>query len=234
MKNCIRFNCKMAMALFSLVLFSFGCSKDDNNPSNQKVEDIDGNEYEAKKMCDGKFWMLKNLNVTRFKNGDLIERRDRTNWGSDEPYYAIYENQDAFADVYGRLYNWDAVNDIRGLAPEGWRIATAIDWQELIDCLGDESEVGGKLKEAGYDHWVIPNEGATDEVGFKALPGALMTYSPFSNEYEVGYDGHWWTSTEDGLGSVWASSIVMTHESAEIFMGSTHKSQGFSVRCVRN
>ena len=48
--------------------------------------------------------------------------------------------------TYGKLYNWYAVNDPRGLAPAGWHVASDAEWTELTNCLGGESEAGGKMK----------------------------------------------------------------------------------------
>jgi uncharacterized protein (TIGR02145 family) len=71
----------------------------------------------------------------------------------------------------GLLYNMAAVNDYRQIAPEGFRVASITEIDELITYLGGESVAGGKLK--AVDGWTAPNTGATDEKGFTALPGGL-------------------------------------------------------------
>ena len=76
--------------------------------------------------------------------------------------------------LHGRLYNWYAVSDPRGLAPEGWHVPTDVEWQTLIDFAGGESVAGGKLKETGFVHWNSPNSGATNEVGFNALGSGYL------------------------------------------------------------
>jgi hypothetical protein len=65
--------------------------------------------------------MVENLKTTHFRNGDSIP--DYTNY--DEwinlitSAYCNYDNDDSIAAIYGHLYNWYAVNDIRGICPYG-------------------------------------------------------------------------------------------------------------------
>ncbi len=66
---------------------------------------------------------------------------------------------------YGRLYNWYAVNDPRGLAPVGWHVATDSEWTRLTESLGGDESAGGALK--ATELWTEPNEGATDAIGFR-------------------------------------------------------------------
>ncbi|MDB4584664.1 fibrobacter succinogenes major paralogous domain-containing protein [Draconibacterium sp.] len=74
----------------------------------------------------------------------------------------------------GLLYNMAAVNDYRQIAPEGYRVASIAEIDELITYLGGESLAGGKLK--AVDAWTAPNTGATNETGFTALPGGYRDY----------------------------------------------------------
>ena len=76
--------------------------------------------------------------------------------------------------LHGRLYNWYAITDIRGLAPEGWHVPTFEEFITLRDFVGGESVAGGKLKETGFVHWNSPNSGATNEVGFNALGSGYL------------------------------------------------------------
>ena len=85
--------------------------------------------------------------------------------------YAVYDDDPVNAETYGNLYNWYAVDDERGVCPEGFHVPTDDDNMNLIFHLGGETVAGGKLKETGLEHWNSPNEGATNESGFTALAG---------------------------------------------------------------
>ena len=69
-------------------------------------------------------WMKKNLDVSRYRNGDVIpEVADLSTWVNlTTGAWCYYENKSDNGTTYGKLYNWYAVNDPRGLAPAGWHI----------------------------------------------------------------------------------------------------------------
>ena len=120
-------------------------------------------------------WMTKNLNVDKFRNGDPIpEAKTYEEWTeateNREPAWCYYDNNPDNGDRYGKLYNWYAVHDPRGLAPEGWKIPSDDDWSRLTDFLGGKGVAGAKMKskpktkiryveEGGYDEtkWVTCN-----------------------------------------------------------------------------
>jgi uncharacterized protein (TIGR02145 family) len=141
-------------------------------------------------------WMLRNLDVITYRNGDSIPQvTDPTQWsGLTTGAWCWYNNDSANGAVYGKLYNWYAVNDSRGLAPAGYHIPTASEWQTLTNALGGLSLAGGDLKEAGTTHWSDPNTGATNNSGFTGLPGGNRGAfnGTFSNINNIGY---WWTSS---------------------------------------
>lgn len=103
-------------------------------------------------------WMLQNLNVTHFKNGDAIPQattNEAWNLAANEgkPAWCYYNNISDQEMYYGKLYNWFAVNDPRGLSPEGWHVANENDWKILISTYGD-SIAGGALKiDNGWMDW---------------------------------------------------------------------------------
>ena len=102
---------------------------------------------------------------------EILFQQD-TDWANlSTGAYALYNDDTTNFDIYGYLYNWYAVGDNRNIAPEGWHVSTDDEWQTLIDLVDGNSVAGGKLKEAGTDHWNSPNTGATNEMGFTALPG---------------------------------------------------------------
>jgi uncharacterized protein (TIGR02145 family) len=120
--------------------------------------------------------MAVNLDVDHFRNGDRIpEAKTKEEWKyageRGLPAWCYYDNDPANGRVYGKLYNIYAVNDPRGLAPEGWHMTSDREWDVLMDYLFGTEVAGGKLKETGTTHWQSPNHGATNESSFSALPG---------------------------------------------------------------
>ena len=109
------------------------------------VRDNEGNVYETIVMCDGKQWTTSFLNVSKFNNGDPIYNAVSNGEWTDRSSSAwcYYENQDY---GIGKLYNWWVVEDSRGIAPEGWHIATEEDWASIAECLGGVSIAGKKVK----------------------------------------------------------------------------------------
>lgn len=99
------------------------------------IKDIDGNKYNTMKI--GKqVWTLQNLNVEHYRNGDLIPKIKDVNklQESTEGAWCHFWNDKEKDEIFGKLYNWYAVNDSRGLAPEGWHIPDDKDWLEFIKC----------------------------------------------------------------------------------------------------
>jgi len=195
------------------------------------VLDIDGNVYNSIEIGD-QIWMIENLKVTHYRNGDPIPNvTDSTTWaGLSSGAYSSYNNNESFVETYGRIYNWFATSDSRGIAPEGWHVATDEDWQNLISYLGGNSDAAGKVKEEGTEHWNSPNEGATNETGFNALPAGYRDYGgSFTGMGNVTY---FWTSSNYSPLNAWAYHIH--YDSAELFRDWSHKALGFSVRCVKD
>lgn len=96
--------------------------------------------------------MEKNLDVARYRNGDRITKvNDTSTWNNlTTGAYCYFDNDSSrYAAIYGKLYNWYAVNDPRGLAPTGWHIPVIEEWTALLTCLTDTSAVGSALKETG-------------------------------------------------------------------------------------
>jgi hypothetical protein len=122
----------------TLFLFLFSCKEKKGKPvvqSNQNTSsfstiksgtliDSEGNSYNTVVMCDGKEWMTENLSVSFYRNGDTIPYvEDPVAWSNlTTGAWTYYNNDYQYGRVFGKLYNWYAVNDSRGLAPEGWRI----------------------------------------------------------------------------------------------------------------
>ena len=196
------------------------------------VTDIDGNVYQTITIGD-QVWMLENLKVTHYRNGDPIPNvTDDGTWaGLTTGAYCEYYN-DNFEDVatYGRLYNWFAVADSRNIAPEGWHVPTDAEWQTLVDYLGGDDVAGGKLKETGTTHWLSPDTGATNESGFSGLPVGNRNFGGLFDDKR--YYAYFWSSTEYDGSSAWHRDLHYDYSlSCRIHY---NKRYGFSVRCVRD
>ncbi|MEI6090297.1 MAG: FISUMP domain-containing protein [bacterium] len=184
-------------------------------------------------------WLGCNLDVDTYRDGTPIpEVTNRDEWVKlTTGAWCYYENDPAMGAIYGKLYNWYAVNDPRGLAPEGWHIPTDAEWTELSDCLGGEKVAGGKLKSTGTNEigdglWSSPNEGATNESGFSGLPGGFRFGTDYTIFAEMGAMGLWWSSDEVTITNAWVR--VLNAYDTYLIKSQDKKSAGYSVRCVKN
>jgi uncharacterized protein (TIGR02145 family) len=187
-------------------------------------------------------WSTKNLDVARYRNGDAIPQvTDPAQWSNlTTGAWCWYNNDSAtYAATYGRLYNWYAVNDPRGLAPQGWRIPTEGDWNRLakfIDPGADttcryciqSSSAGGAMKST--TGWNAPNTGATNSSGFAGLPGGYR-YDDGAFDY-VGIFGVWWSAGEFDASFAWLR--YLDYDGANVYRTNFNKAGGFSVRVVRD
>ncbi|MGB4849267.1 MAG: fibrobacter succinogenes major paralogous domain-containing protein [Saprospiraceae bacterium] len=178
-------------------------------------------------ICD-----VKNLNVDRYRNGDPIPKVSNNSvWDTLTTGAYCYFNNDSatYAATYGKLYNWFALNDPRGLAPEGWHIPSDDEWTAIATCLGGGAIAGGPMKEAGYAHWSPPNAGATNSSGFTGLPGNNRSGSGgFITPFLQGY---WWSSTPTGSAAYYRD---LNYFNDDLHSGTLNKQSGLSVRCFRD
>ena len=172
-------------------------------------------------------WTTKNLEVTKYRNGDKIPQvKNKKKWAKlTTGAWCYYENKTAKGTTYGKLYNWFAVNDPRGLAPKGYHIPTDAEWTILTDNLGDEA--GTKMKStSGWDN----NGNGTNTSGFAGLPGGFRYVS--GDFYGIGAEGNWWSSSENDTGTAWSRSL--NGSDGDVNRGSPNEKNGFSVRCLRD
>ena len=175
-------------------------------------------------------WAVANLNVSTFRNGDSIpEAKTYKEWvaagESGKPAWCYYNNDPALGLRFGKLYNWYAVNDTRGLAPVGWSLPGDDDWTKLVNFLGGPAFAGKKLKSSGG--WSGGDNG-TNEVGFMGLPGGYRVENgTFLN---IGSIGTWWSSTESKNSTAVDNYIPL---SGSLSRSSSPKLRGESVRCIR-
>ena len=177
-------------------------------------------------------WSTKNLDVSTYRNGDAIPQvTDPTAWANlTTGAWCYYNNDAANGPIYGKLYNWYAVNDVRGLAPTGYHVPSDAEWTTLETCLGGSSVAGGAMKEAGLMHWLSPNTGATNSSGFAGLPGGLRSLS--GTFYGIGSNGYWWSSTELNALNAWGRGLNDLYNSVN--RNSYSESAPLSVRCLRD
>ncbi len=177
-------------------------------------------------------WMSKNLDVAFYRNGDPIPQvTDPTAWaGLTSGAWCYYNNDPIQGSKYGKLYNWYAVNDPRGLAPQGWHIPSDAEWTTLDNTLGGSSVAGGKMKEPGTLNWTTPNSGADNSCGWAGLPGGSRNFDGAFNN--VGSLGGWWSSKENSPTNAWLRGLNSNNGSLGRF--TTTKQLGFSVRCIRD
>ena len=200
------------------------------------VTDIDGNIYETVQI-DDQLWMAENLKVTHYNNGDPITYiASEEYWGSmDEGQYAVYNDDPINTNIYGNLYNWAVIGDIRGVCPIGWHVPSDDEYTVLTDFLGGESVAGGKMKEAGLEHWAYYNDQisleATNESGFTGLPAGHRNTNTGDYIY-MGFYGYFWSSTENGSELAWRRYLF--DYSSGVARDTFGKPNGFSIRCLKD
>jgi uncharacterized protein (TIGR02145 family) len=182
--------------------------------------------YKAVKI-GSQVWMAENLDVTTYRNGDTIpEVQDPKAWSNlKSGAWCYYGGDKKNGEKYGRLYNWYAVNDPRGLAPRGWHVPSDAEWKKLSTFLGGYIGTSPKLKSP--KGWNNAGNG-TNETGFTALPGGTCSVDLFSFEGSYGY---WWTSTEFDSYSAW--DRFLGYNNNNIGRGVGWKQFGNSVRCIK-
>jgi uncharacterized protein (TIGR02145 family) len=208
------------------------------------VTDIEGNVYQTVRIGT-QVWMKENLKVSKYRNGNSIPTglSDATWASTTSGAYAIYNNLPANNTIYGKLYNWYAVADPRGLCPVGWHVPSDNDWKTVesflgmttseLDAIGgrgSEQNVGGKAK-AVIGLWIAPNTGANNISGFSGLPSGYRNSSDGSF-IGIGEVSLWVTSTEGS--PVGAATRQLYKGFADSFRDYNSKSIGYSVRCLRD
>jgi len=177
-------------------------------------------------------WTGCNADTEFYNNGDPIpEVSDPTAWAAlTTGAWCHYNNDPANDAIYGKLYNWFAVNDPRGLAPTGYHIPSDSEWTTLTTFLGGSSIAGGKMKEEGLCHWVAPNTDATNTSLFTGLPGGSRSNS--GNYSTIGVQGWWWSSTE--LYTNYAYYLVLNGSSGASTISTGIGGFGRSIRFIKD
>jgi uncharacterized protein (TIGR02145 family) len=240
LKNCVM---KKILSKLAVVIFIASCNKN-STPAPAPVPtppltDIDGNVYSTVKIGT-QIWMQQNLNTSRYRNGDLIPKvTDSAAWVTlTTGAYCYYNNDSAtYAATYGKLYNWYAVNDSRGLAPAGWHVPSDAEWTTLVTyaiSIKPSGDVGGKLKAPGTAYWASPNSFATNSSGFTGLPAGQR----YDDNVFFGIHTHAYflSSSENNTNEAWGRVLFFSPIGGfgTYGLSSPIKRNGLSVRCIKD
>jgi len=214
----------------TLLLVFISCKKDEDNAikTGSFTDSRDGNIYKTITIGN-QVWMAENLRYLPSIVGSAT--------GSETiPNYYVYgyngtnvneAKSTANYKTYGALYNWEAA---KIACPAGWHLPSNAEWTTLISYLGGEEIAGGKLKETGTTLWENPNTGATNEIGFSALPSGGRTSN--GTFVLVGFAGYWWSATEGDTGYAWNRYMYCNNCKVGCSYGALEV--GYSVRCIRD
>ena len=207
-----------------------------------KNKDQDGNTFKTV-IIGNQEWMAENLAVGSFRNGDPIpQAKNYEDWVSakeqESPIWCYYDFDPKYYNEYGILYNWFAVNDIRGLAPEGWHVATNEDWDELIKYAVGPQNAATYLKSSEDGLWEVLNPNCQNILRFSAVPGGIITSNieaHIEGALNIGRVGYWWSS--DSKNEYLAYSYQMYsrdnyHTGNEVELNFNVKFSSMSVRII--
>ncbi len=179
-------------------------------------------------------WTTKNLNVDHFRNGDKIpEAKTNKEWVDaglkEQPAWCHYDNDMKNGQVYGKLYNWYAISDKRGLSPVGFHIPDIHEWDTLFNYLGNGWIAGDRIRDSSNTK--LKKTNITNNSGFSAL-AAGFRYDP-DIFYALGYSASWWTVTEvDEANALFCDlDFNMMHT---VSNSKCPKIYGLSVRCIKD
>jgi len=195
------------------------------------VTDADKNVYHTV-VIGNEIWMVENLKTTHYNNGDPIPQiSNPTQWSYQTiGAYCDYKNEPDNAEVYGRIYNWFAVNDSRKICPSGFHVPTNAEWGTLIVNLGDSIKAVNSMKEAGSLHWKGKNKSSTNSSGFTALPGGFRAFE--GTFVLFGKGAYWWAADANKEKEAYYTFIFSGRET--IGRASGDKEPGNSVRCLKD
>lgn len=178
-------------------------------------------------MIGSQLWALKNLNTSVFTNGETIPYYTTSVFaGKTTPASCSVNNNSANDAVYGRLYNWYAIMDVRNVCPVNWHVPSTAEFTTLSNTIGGN---GNTLKEIGTAHWA--NALGTDVYDFKAVGTGYMGTSSYSGLSQSTY---FWTTNEESSGSSSAYTWSLLSSSSSFTQSAQGKIGGFSVRCIHD
>jgi uncharacterized protein (TIGR02145 family) len=228
-----------AIALLGTSFILFSCNNNGTNNTKTITNHIERNSAADSGVKIGnQIWTSFNLDVSKFRNGDeIFYAKSIEEWkkagNEKKPAWCYFKDDPSTGDKFGKLYNWFAVNDARGLAPEGWHIPTNIECEDLMFALGGKEIAGKKLK--SKTDWKSDGSNVNDNSsGFNAFPAGSRDMDGVSDGIE--YNSSWWTANEEkdaeGLDAIYFA-VYFDADVASIYL-KERKSEGHSIRCVKN
>ena len=218
------------LAITAILFSSCGASSSSDSTSTEKVDgSAESTESGGVVTIGTQVWTSKNLDVATYRNGDVIPQvQDQAAWADlTTGAWCYYDNDASNGTKYGKLYNWYAVNDPRGLAPNGYHMPTEAEWTLLTDYLGGESEAGTKMKStSGWKN----NGNGTNISGFSGLPGGYRS-DDGTFSFIVNY-GYWWCYAESIASYAWYRDL--SYLDGNVHRCGDDEKSGFSVRCLRD
>ncbi|OFY71685.1 MAG: hypothetical protein A3G23_03815 [Bacteroidetes bacterium RIFCSPLOWO2_12_FULL_37_12] len=205
--------------------------------------DIENSESEKTVKIGTQTWTINNLNVSKFADGNTIpEAKTKEEWSKacneKKPIWCYYDFKSSNGEKYGKLYNWYAVIDPHGLAPEGFHIPSMTEFSTLIKFLGFESALKLKstsdwdVNDVDYEEDDKPGNG-DNQSGFNGKPGGYYMGKGYEISKDIQKVGRWWSSTEEDISRAYYLSL-----SYMIFFAiednSVSKDFGLSIRCIKN
>lgn len=190
--------------------------------SDSIVVDYDGNIYHTITIGT-QVWLKENINSLHYSDGTPISGA------------MAYNNSDSLANIYGRLYNWNATMrntttpGVQGVCPIGFHVPTDSEWTVLANYLGGNGIAGGKLKETDTTHWYSPNAGANNLSGFTALAGGEWESGNFQF---IKMFAVIWSSTQSN--SSFAYYRYLRYDDAVFYRNAYYKNLAYSVRAIKN
>jgi len=217
------------------------------------VVDFDQNVYNTVLIGDI-WWMSENLRTTHFSNGEEISLSiaASTWFQASSSSYCSYNNNPADANIYGFLYNGYSISDSNNVCPLGWHVPSSNEYLQTEYFLGMHPDdlfpsvigsnyfrgayanLGGRLKSINY--WQEPNNGATNEIGFSAVPNGFRSSidGTFGNR---GLYGNYWLFNGFANGYLMSASFSQGYNETGLYYsgsGIISLKAGRSVRCIRN
>lgn len=224
------------------------------------VTDIDGNHYDAVQIGN-QVWMAENLRTTKYADGTTIPMGSTESY--TEPYRYVpgpeeNSNEEYMVNVarYGYLYNWPAVmhgasssesnpSGVQGVCPNGWHVPSDAEWTQLTDYMKTQpayfaSGNANHLAKALAATWGWDNSDETDAPGNNLSTNNATGFSVLPAGYYVGIyyyfsrNAYFWSTTENDYEDIYAYYHGLHSDDPNVYMGDYFKSNGFSVRCVRD
>ncbi len=180
-------------------------------------------------------WMTRNLNVDCFRNGIKIqEAKSLKEWkeaySNKIPAWCYYDFKRKNGLKYGKIYNWYAVIDSNGLAPNKWRIPYDKDWRELFDFWGGEDTAGLSLKSTTGWNLIDGKGNGNNSSRFNGIPAGLIY-----NEFEqIGNGAYWWgIVANEKLAAINEKVVTALYYNIDYVECTFTADGGFYIRCLK-